>query len=248
MGKIGRVYLVGAGCGGADLITVRGLRLLETCQTVVYDDLLDVSLLDAAPASAERIYVGKRQGRHSAGQEEICALLIQKAREGRQVVRLKGGDPFVFGRGGEEAMALQAAGVPWEAVPGVTSAVAIPALAGIPVTHRGLSRSLHIVTAHTADTPDGLPEDLDRLAGLSGTLVFLMGVSRLDLLARRLMAAGKAPDTPAAVAGAAGAVRGRLEEISSLAAHIPPPAVIVVGETAALDLFHPKGERPGEHG
>ena len=179
--ETGKVYLVGAGCGAADLITVRGLRLLENCGAVVYDGLLDPGLLDSAPESAQRIYVGKRRGRHSMAQADINALLIAKAREGKTVVRLKGGDPFVFGRGGEEALALQAAGVDWEYVPGVTSAVAVPGAAGIPVTHRGTSRGFHVVTAHTADTPDGLPEDLEDLARLPGTLVFLMGLAQLEL-------------------------------------------------------------------
>ncbi len=239
----GTVYLVGAGCGRADLITVRGLRLLERCDAVVYDDLIDPALLDAAPAQALRLYMGKREGQHSASQEAICARLVELAREGRQVVRLKGGDPFVFGRGGEEALALMAAGVPFEVVPGVTSPIAIPALAGIPVTHRGLSQSLHIVTAHTADTEDGLPAYFDQLAALPGTLVFLMGLSRLERITRRLMAAGKPAETPAA--GLSGgnaphpaAVRGTLEDIAAKAraAGVQAPAVIVVGDVAALEL------------
>lgn len=237
MGKApGKVYLVGAGCGGADMITVRGLRLLESCGAVVYDDLLDDALLEAVPEGAEKFYVGKRQGRHSAAQEEICALLIEKAREGKTVVRLKGGDPFVFGRGGEEMLALRAAGIPCQEVPGVTSAIAAPALAGIPVTHRQISRSVHIVTAHTADTPGGLPEDLEALAGLRGTLVFLMGMSRLEELSARLLAAGMAPETPAAVASEHMAVRGTLADIAEKGAAVPPPAVIVVGGTAAMDV------------
>ena len=140
----GCVYLIGAGCGKADLMTLRGLRLLESCDVVVYDDLIDEALLDRAPARAERIYMGKRRGRHSAPQEEISALLVKKGLEGHRVARLKGGDPFVFGRGGEEALALLEAGVDFEEVPGVSSAIAIPAGAGIPVTHRGLSRSFQI--------------------------------------------------------------------------------------------------------
>lgn len=239
----GTVYLVGAGCGRADLITVRGLRLLERCDAVVYDDLIDPALLDAAPAQALRLYMGKREGQHSASQEAICARLAELALEGRQVVRLKGGDPFVFGRGGEEALALRAAGVPFEVVPGVTSPVAIPALAGIPVTHRGLSQSLHIVTAHTADTEDGLPAYFDRLAALPGTLVFLMGLSRLERIAARLTAAGKSPETPAAVLSGGNAphpaaVRGTLADIAAKAraAGVRAPAVIVVGDVAALEL------------
>ncbi len=237
----GKVYLVGAGCGAADLITVRGLRLLERCGAVVYDDLLDPELLEAAPEGAERIYVGKRRGRHSMAQEEINALLISKAREGKTVVRLKGGDPFVFGRGGEEAQALRAAGIRWEYVPGVTSAVAVPGGAGIPVTHRGVSRSFHVVTARAADTPDGLPEDLEELARLPGTLVLLMGLSQLERIAGRLLGAGLPRWTPAAVISgknAPRAVRGTLGDIAERTreAGVETPAVIVVGGTAGLDL------------
>lgn len=237
----GRVYLIGAGCGRWDLITLRGLRLLQRCDAVVYDDLMDQALLSAAPAGAEKLYMGKRQGQHSATQEEISQTLIALARQGKTVARLKGGDPFVFGRGGEEMLALQNAGIPCEEVPGIPSPVAIPAEAGIPVTHRGLSRSFHVITAHTA--ADGLPRDLDKLAGLSGTLVFLMGLSRLDELAGELMAAGKAPSTPAAVISGGWApkpmaVRGTLSNIASKAAQaqVEPPAVILVGEVAALEL------------
>lgn len=234
----GKVYLVGAGCGGADLITLRGLRLLERCDAVVYDDLLDPALPEAAPERAERVYVGKRLGRRAMSQEAINALLVEKAREGGLVVRLKGGDPFVFGRGGEEALALQAAGVAWEYVPGVTSAVAVPGWAGIPVTHRGVSRSFHAVTAHTAES--GL-QDLDRLP--DGTLVFLMGLSQLAELSRRLMEAGMPPETPAAVVSGENAprpmaVRGTLGDIAEKAreAGAEAPAVIVVGGTAGMDL------------
>lgn len=237
----GKVYLVGAGCGAADLITVRGLRLLENCGAVVYDDLLAPELLDAAPESAQRVYVGKRRGRHSMAQEDINALLIAKAREGKTVVRLKGGDPFVFGRGGEEALALQAAGIEWEYVPGVTSAVAVPGEAGIPVTHRGVSRSFHVVTAHTADSPDALPPRLEELARLEGTLVFLMGLSQLEEIARRLMGAGLPRSTPAAVISGKNvprAVRGTLENIAERTreAGLEAPAVIVVGGTAGMNL------------
>lgn len=239
----GTVYLVGAGCGTADLITLRGLRLLRGCDAVVYDDLIDRELLREIPAHAQVVYMGKRQGRHSASQEEICSELIRLARAGRTVVRLKGGDPFVFGRGGEEALALRAAGVPCRVIPGITSALAIPALAGIPATHRGLSRSVHIVTAHTADTGDGLPEHLDDLAKLPGTLVFLMGLSRLEQITQRLMDAGKPGDTPAAVLSGGNSphpaeVRGTLADIAeqTRAANVRPPAVIVVGAVAGLDL------------
>ena len=240
---MGKVYLVGAGCGAADLITVRGLRLLEGCGAVVYDDLLDQALLDAAPEGAEKIYVGKRRGRRSMAQEEINALLVSKAREGKMVVRLKGGDPFVFGRGGEEALALQAAGIEWEYVPGVTSAVAVPGGAGIPVTHRGVSRSFHAVTARTADPADEMPGHWEELARLEGTLVFLMGLSQLEGIATRLTAAGLPPSTPAALVSGENApramtVRGTLGDIAEKAreAGTEAPAVIVVGGTAGMNL------------
>lgn len=236
----GCVWLVGAGCGSADLITLRGQALLRSCQAVVYDDLIDRALLSFAPETAERIYVGKRRGAHSACQDDICRILIRLARQGKRVVRLKGGDPFVFGRGGEELQALQEAGIPCGEVPGISSAIAIPAAAGIPVTHRNLSRSVHIVTAHTSGS--GLP-DISRLALLEGTLVFLMGLGQLPAIARELIAAGKPPETPAAVISGGNAahpavVRGPLCQIPDLAraAGIQTPAVIVVGEAAALRL------------
>ena len=156
-------------------------------------------------------------------------------------MRLKGGDPFVFGRGGEELLALRAAGVPCEVVPGISSAIAIPELAGIPVTHRGLSRSFHVVTAHSAATGDTLPENLDALARTGGTLVFLMGLSALGELSRRLIAAGMSPDTPAAVVSGGNSphpadVRGTLADIAERAAEVEAPAVIVVGAVAELSL------------
>ena len=203
----GRVALVGAGCGRADLITVRGLRLLQQCRAVVYDDLIDTALLDTVPAGAERIYVGKRSGRHSAPQAEINAALIALAQRGGLTVRLKGGDPYVFGRGGEEALALQRAGIPFEVVPGITAAIAVPAEAGIPVTHRGVSRAVHIITAHTQDeTPD-----FSRWAALAadGTLVFLMGLQRLPQIAAGLLAGGLPPAPPGCAFGRQRAAPGR---------------------------------------
>ena len=239
----GRVALVGAGCGRADLITVRGLRLLQQCRAVVYDDLIDTALLDTVPAGAERIYVGKRSGRHSAPQAEINAALIALAQRGGLTVRLKGGDPYVFGRGGEEALALQRAGIPFEVVPGITAAIAVPAEAGIPVTHRGVSRAVHIITAHTQDeTPD-----FSRWAALAadGTLVFLMGLQRLPQIAAGLLAGGLPPQTPAAVLSGGNAphpaaVRASLGEITDAAraAGVEAPAVIVVGDVAGMELLH----------
>ena len=239
--NIGRVYLVGAGCGSADLITVRGLDLLKTCDAVVYDELLDPALLEAS-FQAEKYPMGKRKGRHSAHQEEINMLLISLAQEGMTVVRLKGGDPFVFGRGGEEALALQQAGVPFEIVPGVSSAIAIPTLAGIPVTHRGMSQGVHIVTAHTAAS-NLLPDYFHSLAHLPGTLVVLMGLSRLEEIADCVISAGKDPTVPVAVLSGGNAphptaVRGTLADIASRTreAGVQPPAVIVIGPTAGPEF------------
>lgn len=237
----GHVALVGAGCGKADLITVRGLRLLRQCTALVYDDLIDDSLLDELPADARTFYMGKRSGHHAAPQGEINAKLIELARAGHRVVRLKGGDPFVFGRGGEEALALRQAGIDFEVVPGISSAIAIPGEAGIPVTHRAMSREVHIITAHTKaeETPD-----YRRYAALEGTLVFLMGLQRLEKIAADLQAGGMAGDTPAAVISGGNAahravVRAPLREIAAAArqAGVQAPAVIVVGPTAALDLY-----------
>lgn len=247
---MGTVYLVGAGCGEADLITLRGLRLLQSCDAVVYDDLIDGELLKAVPAHAERIYMGKREGRPSASQEAICGALLRLAKEGKTVVRLKGGDPFVFGRGGEEILALQREGVPFDEVPGISSAIAIPAMAGIPVTHRGLSRSVHIITARAAEGAGGLPAELEECAKLPGTLVILMGLSRLRFISQKLIAGGMSRTTPCAVLSGGNAlrhaaVRGTLEDIAGKteAAGVLPPAVIVVGSVAEMDLL-PRMERP----
>lgn len=237
----GSVSLVGAGCGQADLLTLRALDRLRACTALVYDDLIDTSILDFAPSSALRFYMGKRSGRHAASQEAINDKLVELARAGHRVVRLKGGDPFVFGRGGEEALALQAAGIPFEVVPGISSAIAIPSAAGIPVTHRGMSRGFHVVTGHTTGSPDGLPLHLDELARSSDTLVFLMGLKNLPAIAQRLMDGGKPGRTPAAVVSGGNSpnpttVRGTLADIAEKAASVRPPAVIVVGEVAGLDL------------
>lgn len=248
----GTVYLVGAGCGQADLITVRGLKLLQSCDAVVYDGLIAQELLDTAPKQAQRLYMGRQEDGHSAAPAEICAKLVELARQGKTVVRLQGGDPFVFGRGGEEAMALQAAGVPFEVVPGVASATAIPALAGIPVTHQGLSQSFHVIASHTPDAEDGLPAYIDDLARLPGTLVLLMGLSRLEQVVQRLLDAGREADTPAAVLSEENtprpaAVRGTLADIAERArtVGIQPPTILVVGDTAALELTPAPVEEAG---
>jgi uroporphyrin-III C-methyltransferase len=246
LGKIvstGMVTLVGAGCGAYDLITLRGLNAIRRAEVLVYDDLIDARLLDHASESCEKIYVGKRIGVHSREQEEINAILIEHAKKGKRVVRLKGGDPFVFGRGSEEMEALKAKGIPVTEVPGITSAIAVPAAAGIPVTHRGKSRSFHVVTAHTKGTADSLPEGLKELVAVEGTLVFLMGMHQLSKLAGRLMEYGKSPETPAAVVqgnfdGKTVSVRGTLFDIAEKVKEsgMQSPAVIVIGETAEMEL------------
>jgi uroporphyrinogen III methyltransferase/synthase len=235
------VYLVGAGCGEADLITLRGMKLLRDCDAVVYDSLIDGQLLAFVPETAEKICVGKRAGHHSETQERINRIIVQKAQEGKIVVRLKGGDPLVFGRGGEEVLALQENGIPYSIVPGVTSAVAVPELAGIPVTHRRVSRSFHVITGHTADAV--LPEKMEQYAGLEGTLVFLMGLKNLPQIADGLMTGGMSSAVPAAVISCGGTpqqriVRGRLDNIAALAEQevLTAPAVIVVGKTAEMNF------------
>jgi uroporphyrin-III C-methyltransferase len=190
------VYLVGAGPGDPGLLTVRAAELLRRAAVVVHDRLAEPSLLDLAPAAALRIDVGKRPG-FPVDQGEINQLLIDHAAAGAVVVRLKGGDPFVFGRGGEEAQALLGAGVPFEVVPGITSAVAVPAYAGIPLTHRGLSTSFTVVTGHSRHAVD-FETDWDALARAASTIVVLMGVAHRGEIASRLMAAGLAAATPVA--------------------------------------------------
>ncbi len=235
----GAVYLVGAGPGDPDLLTVRGLRCLQRADVVVYDRLLDPRLLEEAPRRARRIYAGKSPGRHALRQEEINALLVRHARAGRTVVRLKGGDPFVFGRGGEEALACIAAGIPWEVVPGVTSAVAVPARAGIPLTHRGVAASFAVATGHAAgDDEDG--HDWAALARVD-TLVFLMGAGHLAEIAALLVAHGRPPHTPAAAIERGTlpgerVLEGTLATLPELAARegLASPATLVVGEVVRL--------------
>jgi len=193
----GRVVLVGAGPGDPELITVKGGRALDAADVVVHDRLVAPALLDLAPQRAERVYVGKEPGRQAMSQQEIGALLVREASAGRQVVRLKGGDPFVFGRGGEELMACAEARVPVEIVPGVTSATAAPAAAGIPLTHRGLARSFAVVTASTAHAEDTV--DLARMATATDTLVVLMASGKLAETCLTLIDAGRPPSTPAAI-------------------------------------------------
>jgi uroporphyrin-III C-methyltransferase len=235
----GRVALVGAGPGDPELITIRGARALADADVVVYDRLVAPALLALAPADAERIYVGKEPGRAAVPQREIERLLVDRALEGAIVVRLKGGDPFVFGRGGEEMAACAAACVPCEVVPGVSAAVAAPAAACIPITHRGVARSFTVVTGSTMHDDE---VDLSRVAG-ADTLVVLMAAGRLAQTCAELIAAGRPADEPAAIVQWAWtpeqrSVVGTLATLPLLAeaASIGPPATIVIGGVAALGI------------
>jgi uroporphyrinogen III methyltransferase/synthase len=236
----GKVYLVGAGPGDPDLITVKGLRALREADVIVYDRLAPPALLGEAKAGAECVDVGKLPQKHRLSQDGINALLVERALRGQTVVRLKGGDPLVFGRGGEEALACVAAGVPFEIVPGVSSAIAVPAYAGIPVTQREVSRSFIVFTGHEDPDSDASAVDYAALAKVD-TLVALMGAYYLPKIAAHLMAAGRHPDTPAAciewgTTAQQRVVVGTLATIAELAiaAEFKPPSITVIGEVVRL--------------
>lgn len=235
-GKQGKVYLVGAGPGAPDLLTLRAWRCLGQADVVLYDRLVDPRVLRCAPAEARLVYVGKRPGQ-SHSQAWIQRLAIAEARKGRLVVRLKGGDPFVYGRGGEEAEALERAGVDWEVVPGLTSAVAVPALAGIPVLHRHYASMLMVVAGHHGERADMAV--WAACLAQSGTLVILMGMANLGVIAHGLQRAGVAADMPVAVIESGTSARekrvvGSLGDIQSRVQSLGTPAVIVVGRVVAL--------------
>lgn len=236
----GKVWLVGAGPGDAGLMTLRGREVLQQAEVVVYDALVGPAILDMIPDAAELIYVGKRANRHAMVQPDINRVLLEQARAGRRVVRLKGGDPFLFGRGGEELELLSENGIPFEVVPGVTSAFAVPAYNGIPVTHRDYCASVHVITGHRR-AGEALDIDFGALKRAGGTLVFLMGVSALQDIVRGLVAAGMPGDTPAAVLEKGATARQRrvtatLDTIVERcrAANVQTPAIIVVGGVCAL--------------
>jgi len=235
------VFLVGAGPGDPGLITVRGAELLSRAEVVVFDRLASPQLLDLAPAGAERVNVGKAPGRVEMDQDGINAVLVDRGTRGLAVVRLKGGDPFVFGRGGEEAEALRASGVDFEIVPGITSAIAAPAYAGIPVTHRGLSTHVTVVTGHEDPAKGRTDVDWEALARAGGTLVILMGAGRITVIAQRLIDGGRPADTPvAAVRNGTRpdqhTVRTTLAALAAADVVIQPPSAIVVGPVAALEF------------
>jgi len=239
--SVGKVFLVGAGPGDPGLLTCKGRAILERCEVVVYDRLANPCLLDLAPAEAERIYVGKGPGNHAMTQEEINVCLVEQGLAGKQVCRLKGGDPFVFGRGGEEALACLEVGLPWEVVPGVTSSIAAPAYAGIPVTHRNVATSFAVITGHeNPDKPD-TQVDWSGIANAADTLVFLMGVGNLPEICGSLVAEGRDPATPVALVRwgtrpEQRSLRGTLADIVQKVqdADFKPPAVTIVGEVVNL--------------
>ena len=232
----GTVYIVGGGPGDPGLITVKGLECLRRADVVLYDRLVAQELLTEVPVHAELIDVGKEPKRHRRSQDEINTLLIEKAREGKMVVRLKGGDPFVFGRGGEECQALAEAGIRYEVVPGVSSAIAVPAYAGIPVTQRGVTTAFTVVAGHTGSSDSSIDwEAISRI----GTIVFLMGVEHLPEIVPQLIAYGRGADTPAALIQEGttlnqSVVTGTLANIVEKGREIRPPAVLVVGEVVRL--------------
>ncbi len=235
--KRGCVLLVGAGPGRGAL-TLRGLQAIRRAEVLCHDDLIDHGLLSYVPPCCEIVAVGKRHGRHSMEQQEITRLLIRKAQEGRVVVRLKGGDSFVFGRGSEEVLALQENGIAYEVIPGVSSAIAVPEVFGIPVTHRGMAAAFTVVTGHGAD---GRALDYAALARVPGTLIFLMGMHHIGEITRQLMMHGKTPRTPVAVLcrgmmDGERRIDGPLEHIAALAQDAPTPGILLVGEVAALHM------------
>jgi uroporphyrin-III C-methyltransferase len=237
----GVVHLVGAGPGDPDLLTVRGLRLLQSAEVVVHDRLGTEALLHLVPTDATLIDAGKAPGRHGMTQEEISAVLVDLARAGRRVVRLKGGDPFVFGRGGEEALALAEAGIPFEVVPGVSSAIAAPANAGIPVTHRGIARTVTIASGHDDPQSPAARARWEALAQVPGTLVLLMAMSNLAEIATALIGGGRPADEPAAAiqwstTADERTVSATLTTIAETCADagVGSPAVVVIGPVVAL--------------
>jgi len=242
----GIVYIVGGGPGDPGLITVKGLACLRRADVVLYDRLSAPELLNEAPAHAELIDVGKEPKQHRRSQTEINTLLIEKARDGKTVVRLKGGDPFVFGRGGEECQALAEAGIRYEVIPGVSSAIAVPAYAGIPVTHRGVTTAFTVVAGHTGSSAS----DIDWAAiSRMGTIVFVMGVENMSEIVHQLVAHGRLPDTPIAVIREGttenqSIVIGILADIIEKTENIRPPAILIVGEVVRLreqiDWFIPQ--------
>lgn len=234
----GKVWLVGAGPGDPELLTVKAVRVLQTADVVVHDRLVAAEILDLSPPAARRLYVGKQKARHALPQDDINTLLVGLAQEGLTVVRLKGGDPFVFGRGGEELLACRAAGIDCEVVPGISAALSASAGAGAPLTHRGLAQAVTFVTGHAQN---GGEPDLDwtALAAVNHTVVVYMGLSTAPMIAARLIAAGRAASTPVAIVEHASQATERravttLAELPTAVSGFDGPAILIIGEVAAL--------------
>jgi uroporphyrin-III C-methyltransferase len=241
MGNTGKVYLVGSGPGGTGLLTVRAMEVIAGAEVILFDQLPGEEILRALPENAEKVDCGKYGNRHTLEQEEIEDLMVRYALEGKDVVRLKGGDPFVFGRGGEEMEVLRSHGIPVELVPGVTSAVAVPGAVGIPLTHRRYASQVTILTGHEDPTKPESALDWELLARGRGTIVILMGVKNLPMIAEALLRNGKDPDTPVAIIERGlrkdqRVTTGPLREIGRIAgkAGVKPPAVIVIGDVVRL--------------
>jgi uroporphyrin-III C-methyltransferase len=241
MGNTGKVYLVGSGPGGTGLLTVRAMEVIAGAEVVLFDQLPGEEILRALPENAEKVDCGKYGNRHTLEQEEIEDLMVRYALEGKEVVRLKGGDPFVFGRGGEEMEVLRRHGIPVELVPGVTSAVAVPGAVGIPLTHRRYASQVTILTGHEDPTKPESALDWELLARGRGTIVILMGVKNLPMIAEALLHNGKDPETPVAIIERGlrkdqRVTTGPLREIGRIAgeAGVKPPAVIVIGDVVRL--------------
>jgi uroporphyrin-III C-methyltransferase len=240
-GNYGKAYLIGSGPGDPELLTLKARRLIDNAEVIIYDQLPGKVILDSMPASAEKIDVGKYAGNHTMSQTEINEVLMQKAKEGKMVVRLKGGDPYIFGRGGEEAEVLVAEGIEFEVVPGITSAIAVPAYAGIPLTHRESASMVTFITGHEDPTKPDSELDWETLAKLKGTIVILMGVKMLSWNTNELIKHGKDPKTPVAVIerGTRADQRvtvGKLATIADLATElkIKAPAIIIIGDVVNL--------------
>ncbi|WP_177163668.1 uroporphyrinogen-III C-methyltransferase [uncultured Fusobacterium sp.] len=239
MANKGKVYIMGAGPGDLELLTLKGKRAIEEADCIVYDRLINPRILDFAKKDAEMIYLGKGNTEGGVIQDEINRTIVTKALEGKTVARVKGGDPFVFGRGGEEIQSLFDNGISFEVIPGITSSISVPAYAGIPVTHRGVARSFHVFTGHTME--DGTWHNFEAIAKLEGTLVFLMGIKTLPIIVSDLVKNGKDPKTPVAIIekGATADQRvtvGTLENIieKSKERKIVPPAITIIGEVVNL--------------
>jgi uroporphyrin-III C-methyltransferase len=238
---IGKVYIVGAGPGDPELITVKAARLIGSADVILYDRLVSEETIGHAKEGCELIYVGKHPGEPSTPQERINEILVEKAREGGSVVRLKGGDPFLFGRGGEEAQVLSGEGVPYEIVPGITSAISVPAYAGIPVTQRHVASSVAFITGHEASTKTKGTVEWERIAQSVDTLVVMMGIRNLGSIAERLIKGGKDPETPAAIIekGTTKEQRTIIGTLGTIGAKaraedIKPPAITIIGKVVNL--------------